>query len=97
MLCLCVLTLAKTQYNAFIFTGGDLDGDLYFVTWSDDFKPRRDIHDPMNYPALEKKKKDGPITVEDMVEFYTEYIQCDALGKRLIFSQFMLDVEYVNK
>lgn len=61
--------------------GGDLDGDLYFVTWSDDFKPRRDIHKPMDYPALRKKEHDGPITVQDMVDFYAEYIQCDALGK----------------
>ena len=61
--------------------GGDLDGDLYFVTWSDDFKPRRDIHEPMNYPALNKRLNDGPITVRDMVEFYAEYIESDVLGK----------------
>ena len=35
----------------------------------------------MDYPALEKKRKNGPITVQDMVDFYAEYIQCDALGK----------------
>ena len=34
----------------------------------------------MDYPALQKRKKDGPITVQDMVDFYAEYIQCDALG-----------------
>ena len=66
-------------FNSFS-AGGDLDGDLYFVTWNDDFRPRRDIHEPMDYPALEKKEKDGEITVEDMVEFYAEYIQCDSLG-----------------
>jgi hypothetical protein len=35
----------------------------------------------MDYPALDKEIKDGPITVQDMVEFYAEYIECDALGK----------------
>ena len=34
----------------------------------------------MAYPALQKRVKDGPITVQDMVDFYAEYIQCDALG-----------------
>lgn len=35
----------------------------------------------MKYPALPKKEKDGPITVQDMADFYAEYIEHDALGK----------------
>ena len=60
--------------------GGDLDGDLYFVSWSDDFKPRKDLFPPMNYPALKKKLKNGAITVDDMTSFFIEYIEADQLG-----------------
>ena len=44
----------------------------------------------MNYPALRKRMKDGPITVQDMVEFYAEYIECDALGKTLLLYQLLI-------
>ena len=35
----------------------------------------------MNYPTLTKEIKDGPITVSDMTNFFTTYIEFDQLGE----------------
>ena len=51
------------------------------MSWSDDFKPRKDLFPPMKYPALEKKLKSGAITVDDMTSFFIEYIEADQLGE----------------
>lgn len=66
---------------AFLFTsGGDLDGDLYFVYWKKELLPQRKLFPPMNYEALPKKEVLGTITVSHMTEFVAEYIRFDQLG-----------------
>ncbi|CAD8089201.1 unnamed protein product [Paramecium primaurelia] len=75
--------------------GGDLDGDIYFVSWDPKVIPRT-IENPMNYDE-EKKPAAGAATTqihaqgymsaeeffqEDrMIEFLLEYLNFDVLGK----------------
>lgn len=63
-----------------IFLGGDLDGDLYFVCWGEDLLPTKSDFAPMNYKAPKKKEESGPITLNHMTEFISEYIKHDQLG-----------------
>ncbi|XP_029201631.2 uncharacterized protein LOC114966061 isoform X2 [Acropora millepora] len=63
--------------------GGDLDGDMYFVSWMTDLLPRRPSFPPMNYKApLNKEDKEvkEPITVSHMTKYVVEYIRYDKLG-----------------
>ena len=60
--------------------GGDLDGDLYFVCWNKSLLPRKPNFPPMEYPALQKKEKNEPITTADMTKFVVDYIRSDQLG-----------------
>ena len=62
------------------FLGGDLDGDLYFVCWTESLLPRKPNFPPMDYPALQKMEQDEPITAADMTKFVVDYIRSDQLG-----------------
>ena len=61
-------------------SGGDLDGDLYFVCWNENLLPRKPNFQPMKYQASPKKEETTPITVADMTTFVISYIRCDQLG-----------------
>lgn len=75
--------MKKTPPNMFSFNpGGDLDGDLYFVTWHEDLlcDSERELFPPMDYEAPPKEEKDGDITPADMTKFLMDYIRSDQLG-----------------
>ncbi len=62
-------------------SGSDLDGDYYFVFYDKDLIPKEsDLMEPMNYifdyKSLEKKK----ITINDIIEYFAEYINLNNLG-----------------
>ncbi|CAD8126681.1 unnamed protein product [Paramecium sonneborni] len=71
--------------------GGDLDGDIYFVSWDPKIIPK-DIHPPMNYdeekkvPSTQVNPK-GYIQSDDyfqedkMIDFLLQYLNFDVLGK----------------
>ena len=63
-----------------LISGGDLDGDLYFVCWNKDLLPRKPNYPPMDYPSLRKLEKTEPITTRDMTKFVVDYIRSDQLG-----------------
>ena len=63
-----------------LISGGDLDGDLYFVCWNKDLLPRKPNYPPMEYPSLPKLEKTEPITTHDMTKFVVDYIRSDQLG-----------------
>ncbi|XP_042910269.1 uncharacterized protein [Parasteatoda tepidariorum] len=60
--------------------GSDLDGDEYVIIWHPDLIFQRDNCKPMNYPPNEEKKHVGTITVREMVNFLSKYIQNDNIG-----------------
>eukprot|EP00118_Oscarella_pearsei_P028510 m.2323 g.2323 ORF g.2323 m.2323 type:complete len:1118 (+) comp8576_c0_seq1:109-3462(+) len=62
-------------------SGSDLDGDLYFVSWDSDLLPLEKYRndEPMDYTAPEPKTK-SPITLDDVKDFFIDFIKSDQLG-----------------
>lgn len=60
-------------------SGSDLDGDIYFICWDSEMIPPRQV-DPMDYTPPETKTKDDVVTMEDVMEYFADYIINDSLG-----------------
>jgi hypothetical protein len=63
-------------------SGSDLDGDLYFVTWEPSLVPKLDrLEKPMDYDTALAKEQDEPIKIEQVIEFFVNFIKVDQLGR----------------
>ncbi|KAK0597678.1 hypothetical protein LWI29_027530 [Acer saccharum] len=60
-------------------SGSDLDGDVYFVCWDPDLIPPRQVP-PMDYTPAPAKVSDNDVTIEDIEEYFVDYIMNDSLG-----------------
>ncbi|PSR91032.1 RNA-dependent RNA polymerase [Actinidia chinensis var. chinensis] len=60
-------------------SGSDLDGDIYFVCWDPDLLPPKQI-DPMDYTPAPTMQLDHDVTIEEVEEYFTNYIVNDSLG-----------------
>ncbi|XP_078691457.1 uncharacterized protein LOC144921909 [Branchiostoma floridae x Branchiostoma belcheri] len=60
-------------------SGGDLDGDQFFVTWYPDLVFQRQNADPMHFKTPKKIELDI-VTISDLQDFIVEYIKNDILG-----------------
>ncbi|KAG5539159.1 hypothetical protein RHGRI_019648 [Rhododendron griersonianum] len=60
-------------------SGSDLDGDLYFVCWDQDLIPPKQIP-PMDYTPAPTKLLDHDVSMEEVEEYFTDYIVNDSLG-----------------
>ncbi|XP_057550246.1 RNA-dependent RNA polymerase 1 [Amaranthus tricolor] len=60
-------------------SGSDLDGDIYFVCWDSDLVPPRQ-EEPMDYTAAKSTELDHDVTMEDVMDYFTDYIVNDSLG-----------------
>lgn len=61
-------------------SGSDLDGDMYFVSWDDQFYNVIENQEPMDFPKATKKYLDRKVNVDDIIDFVGEYIKNDNLG-----------------
>lgn len=64
-----------------MMSGGDLDGDVYFVTWDKElisYINPSEIHEPADYSKNEliKEKPDS----DDLADYFVFYLQRDVLG-----------------
>ncbi|KAG2661375.1 hypothetical protein PVAP13_1KG502600 [Panicum virgatum] len=60
-------------------SGSDLDGDIYFVSWDQSLIPRRMV-DPMDYTPAPAETLDHDVTIEEIEEYFTNYIVNESLG-----------------
>ncbi|KAK1578735.1 hypothetical protein Q3G72_032736 [Acer saccharum] len=60
-------------------SGSDLDGDVYFVCWDPDLIPPRQVP-PMDYTPAPAKVSENDVTIEDIEEYFVDYIMNDSLG-----------------
>ncbi|KAJ0099031.1 hypothetical protein Patl1_19780 [Pistacia atlantica] len=60
-------------------SGSDLDGDNYFVCWDNDLIPPRQFP-PMDYNAGPPKVLHRDVTIEDVEEYFIDFIVNDKLG-----------------
>ncbi|RMD42261.1 hypothetical protein DV735_g2895, partial [Chaetothyriales sp. CBS 134920] len=62
-------------------SGGDLDGDDYIVCWDKRLIPPVWNAEPFHYNAPPPKIANGDITVEDIIDFFIDYLRNDRLGR----------------
>ncbi|PON57886.1 hypothetical protein TorRG33x02_292490, partial [Trema orientale] len=60
-------------------SGSDLDGDMYFVCWDPELIPPRHIK-AMDYTPAPTIELDHNVTMEEVEEYFTDYIVNDSLG-----------------
>ncbi|PHT33925.1 hypothetical protein CQW23_25725 [Capsicum baccatum] len=60
-------------------SGSDLDGDIYFVCWDQDLVPPRQV-EAMEYLPAPNTQLDHDVTIEEVEEYFTNYIVNDSLG-----------------
>ncbi|XP_027151117.1 RNA-dependent RNA polymerase 1-like [Coffea eugenioides] len=60
-------------------SGSDLDGDIYFVGWDADLIPPRP-DEPMDYTPVPPKQLDHEVIIEEVEEYFADYIMNDTLG-----------------
>ncbi|TYH78510.1 hypothetical protein ES332_D04G232300v1 [Gossypium tomentosum] len=60
-------------------SGSDLDGDLYFVSWDEDLIPPC-RYPPMDYGAAQSVLLDHDVTIEEVADYFTNYILNESLG-----------------
>ncbi|KAL9324882.1 hypothetical protein ACSQ67_005527 [Phaseolus vulgaris] len=60
-------------------SGSDLDGDIYFVCWDPELVPSGEVQ-PMDYTPSSTIELDHDVTIEEVEEYFCNYIVNDSLG-----------------
>ncbi|KAF8407945.1 hypothetical protein HHK36_007085 [Tetracentron sinense] len=60
-------------------SGGDLDGDLFFVSWDENLIPC-ETETPMDYIGRRPRLMDHDVTLEQIQKFFVDYMINDTLG-----------------
>ncbi|GFZ17486.1 RNA-dependent RNA polymerase 2 [Actinidia rufa] len=60
-------------------SGGDLDGDLYFISWDETIVPTN-VVTPMDYTGRRPRIMDHDVTLEEIQKFFVDYMINDTLG-----------------
>ncbi|KAL1818418.1 hypothetical protein ACET3Z_013287 [Daucus carota] len=60
-------------------SGGDLDGDLYFISWDEKLIPPRTVA-PMDYTGRRPRLMDHDVSLEEIQRFFVDYLINDSLG-----------------
>ncbi|CAH0017760.1 unnamed protein product [Clonostachys rhizophaga] len=63
-----------------MLSGGDLDGDDFFVIWDQNMIPSEWNHPPMNYSGVKAKEVESGVTVDHLRDFFVSYMKSDVLG-----------------
>lgn len=60
-------------------SGGDLDGDDFFVIWDKELQPPEWNAEPMNYDPPEPAAQIKPVQVTDLMKFFVRFMKNDSL------------------
>ncbi|MBA0719083.1 hypothetical protein Golax_006790 [Gossypium laxum] len=60
-------------------SGGDLDGDQFFISWDKDLIPCQ-TEPPMDYTGRRPRIMDHEVTLEEIQKFFVDYMINDTLG-----------------
>jgi RNA-dependent RNA polymerase len=61
-------------------SGGDLDGDDYWIIWDQDLIPKDWNHPAMDFTAILPHRVKDVVTVKEMTDFFVNYMKNDNLG-----------------
>ncbi|KAK4059984.1 uncharacterized protein Triagg1_10945 [Trichoderma aggressivum f. europaeum] len=62
-----------------MLSGGDLDGDDFFIIWEPTLIPNEWNHPAMNYSSPSPEKLDRDVNADDLRDFFVKYMQNDVL------------------
>ncbi|KAJ9226183.1 hypothetical protein DTO027B5_5867 [Paecilomyces variotii] len=87
----CVVFSQKGQRDlASKLSGGDLDGDLFNIIYDDRLLPKR-IVEPADYARSKENVLDRPVSNEDVVDFFIDFMKQDQLGRIATVHQILAD------
>ena len=75
-------------------SGGDLDGDDFFVIWDKELQPPEWNCDPMDYAAPTPKTQNPPVRVTDLMKFFVRFMKNDSLPT--IAHAHLAQADYLN-
>ncbi|CAG8983895.1 hypothetical protein HYALB_00005534 [Hymenoscyphus albidus] len=73
-------------------SGGDLDGDRYYIMWDEMARPKR-IFRPADYPRVPPLDIGRSVTRDDMCEFFVKFMESDQLGRIAVAHRVKADQE----
>ncbi|GJN27248.1 hypothetical protein PR202_gb15253 [Eleusine coracana subsp. coracana] len=76
-------------------SGSDLDGDIYFVSWDQSLIPTRRVA-PMDYSPAPTETLYHNVTIQEIKEYFTNYIVNESLGIIANAHVVFADKEYVK-
>jgi hypothetical protein len=71
-------------------SGGDLDGDRYYVLFDDRCRPTRIFH-PADYPRQTPVDIGRIVEREDMTDFFIQFMETDQLGRIAVLHRVLSD------
>jgi RNA-dependent RNA polymerase len=63
-----------------MLSGGDLDGDDFFIIWDKKLLPKEWNYHPMDYTAPKPRELDIDVNVDHVRDFFVSYMKNDVLG-----------------
>jgi RNA dependent RNA polymerase len=72
-------------------SGGDLDGDLYQITWDDTLLPKF-TEPPADYPRVQPIDIKRAVERDDMTDFFIKFMENDQLGRIANMHQQLADI-----
>jgi hypothetical protein len=76
-------------------SGGDLDGDPYYIMWDKNCRPQRYLA-PADYPRQKPDELDRPVERDDMTNFFLKFMETDQLGRIAVLQRFLVDQEVLD-
>ena len=73
-------------------SGGDLDGDRYYVIWDDAARPKM-TYTPADYARKEPINIGRPVLRTDMTDFFVKFMETDQLGRIAVMHRVRADQE----
>jgi hypothetical protein len=73
-------------------SGGDLDGDRYYIMWDQNCRPQR-YFAPANYLRQKPDELDRPVERDDMTDFFLKFMETDQLGRIAVLHRVLADWE----
>jgi hypothetical protein len=87
--CICFSSKGSRDLPSML-SGGDLDGDRYYVIWDERCKPKQHF-EPADYPRLEPIDIGRPVEREDMTDFFVQFMETDQLGRIAVLHRILAD------
>jgi hypothetical protein len=71
-------------------SGGDLDGDRYYLIWDEAAMPKRS-YGPADYPRVDPIDIGRQVTKDDMIDFFIQFMETDQLGRIAVLHRVLAD------